>query len=292
MQIDPAYGPVEINPGDRKRPLAESQAESQGAGVPFVQRAASHDEDGGPIDLSLFERQLTLASETELITPLVSILRELPASFPDEDGDTVIHMAAVNNDLRLAYLWRAAFQGKFAKQLNAQNLLGQTPLHIAVINNDSNMIAFLARSGALIKVHDCEGRTPIHLACQYGDITTLQNLFYHTDCRNQSLRSAINAEEYSGGMNSLLYFIHCHHPVPVSQFEIIDLLLNRGADPNFTDAGSGKNIAHYIADQNNVALYKYLQEKYPVQIDWLAPRLDGGQVTLVGDEFVFTKPEE
>ena len=290
MQIDPTLqgSLVEVNTGERKRPLAESQ----GVGAPFVQRADSRDEDGGPIDLSLFQRQLTLASETELTVPLVNYLNQLSESFPDEDRDTVIHIAAVNNDSGLAHLWRSAFQEKFAKQLNAQNLLGQTPLHIAVINNDIDMITFLAKSGALIQVHDWRGRTPIHLACESGDITTLQYLFYHADCRHQSLRSAINAEEYSGGMNSLLYFIHCHNPVPVSQFEIIDLLLSRGANPNFTDAGSGKNIAHYIADQNNVALYKYLQEKYPVQIDWLAPRLDGGQVALVEDEFVFTKPEE
>ena len=288
MQIDPAFGPVEVNTGERKRPLAESQ----GVGAPLVQRAACEDEGGGPIDLSLFQRQLTLASETELTIPSMSLLTELSESFPDEDGDTVIHMAAVNDDLILANLWRGAFQEKFAEQLNAQNLLGQTPLHIAVINNDNSMIKFLARSGAYIQVHDCQGRTPIHLACQNGSISALQNLFYHTDCRFQSLRSAINATEYNGGMNSLLYFIHCHNPVPVSQFKIIDLLLSSGADPNFADPGSGKNIAHYIADQNNVALYKYLQEKYPDQIDWQAPRLDGGQVALVGDEFVFTKPEE
>ena len=290
MQIDPAFsgGLVELDTGEKKRPLAESQ----GVGAPIVKRAASQDEDGEPINLSLFERKLSLASETESTTPLASYLRVLSERFPDEDGDTVIHMAAAYNDIRLATLWRAAFQGKFAKQLNTQNLLGQTPLHIAVINNDIGMINFLARNGAHIKVHDGRGRTPIHLACEYGNINTLQNLFHHADFGCQSLRSALNAEEYSGGMNTLLYFIHCHNPVPVSQFEIIDLLLARGANPDFTDAGSGKNIAHFIADQNNVALYKYLQDKYPVQIDWLAPRLDGGQVTLVGDEFVFTKPEE
>ncbi len=244
-----------------------------------------------PIDVALFQRQLSVADAKPTVA-MDGYLRQLANAYPDEDGDTVMHMAAVHGDLQLAYLWRCAFQDKFAEQLNEQNLLGQTPLHLAVIINDLAMIDFLVQNGASIQVQERHGRTPIHMACQYGDIGTLRQLLQSVDQREhgERVQSVINTTE-NGGLNSLLFFIHHRNPVLESQFAIIDLLFEYGADPDFTDGCSGKNLVHYVADQENVALYNYLREKYPQDIYWHAPRLDGASVALVGDTFVHTNPD-
>ena len=244
-----------------------------------------------PIDVALFQRQLSVADAKPTVA-MDGYLRRLANEYPDEDGDTVMHMAAVHRDLQLAHLWRCAFQEKFAEQLNEQNLLGQTPLHLAVINNDLAMIHFLVQNGASIQVQERKGRTPIHMACQYGDIGTLRQLLQGVTQREHGERvhSVINTAE-NGGLNSLLFFIHHRNPVLESQFAIIDLLFEYGADPDYTDGCSGKNLVHYVADQENVALYNYLREKYPQNIYWHAPRFDGTSVALVGDTFVHTKPD-
>lgn len=290
MQIDPAFqgSIVGANASEDRGPVVDSHGPVPSVGQHPDSQGQCHD----PVGVTLYNRQMSLITEARPEIALLRYCSQLSESYPDEDGDTVIHIAAVQNDLHLANLWRTVFRGKFVEQLNEKNLMGQTPLHLAVAINDPHMIDFLMRYGAAVDLQDAKGRNPIHMACQYGDVNTLKILFYHCDLRRENLLPAINTGEFQGGMNSLLYFLHCHNPVSENQFEIIDLLLHRGANPHFIDGGSGKNIAHYIADQNNVALYKYLYERYPCEIDWEAARRDGGHVHLVGDEFIFSKPEE
>ena len=288
MQIDSAFQGGSIQ-GTNASEDRGAVADSPGLVPSVVQNAGSQGSD--PVGVTLFNRQMSLMTEASPKISFAQYCSELLENYPDEDGDTVIHIAAAKNDLNLATSWRKVFPGKFAEQLNEQNLLGQTPLHLAVVIKEPEMIEFLIENGASISQQEVRGRNPIHMACEYGDFSTLETLFYHIEQPRDILLTAINAEEFQG-MNSLLYFLHCHNPVSESQFEIVELLLKSGADPNFMDGGSGKNIVHYIADQNNVALYNYLHEKYPDKIDWQAPRRDGGRVDLVGGKFVFTKPEE
>ncbi|WP_257266345.1 ankyrin repeat domain-containing protein [Endozoicomonas sp. ONNA2] len=242
------------------------------------------------LDRTLFQRDLTPTQ----CKPELSSSFDLPtlmAHYPDKDGDSFLHMAVVHNILPLAQLWKNNCSEHFTADLNRQNDLGQTPLHIAVYNQNSEMIQFLLENGASALTQERKGRTPVHFACQFGCIGTLRLLLQQIEKSNQSLPAALNAEVFDGGLNSLLFFISLHNPVKEEQFPIVDLLLQYGADPNHQDKCSGKTLVHYLADQNNVALYKYLQTNYPSEIDWNAERYDSGRVTLENDIFVFEKDE-
>lgn len=273
------------------------QASDAGSGTDLGEQlakisTASHQvERDETLDCTLSQRDLSPTQckpELSLGSPLLLLIAE----YPDKDGDTVLHMAAVNRELPLAQLWKNGVSEHFTHDLNEQNHLGQTPLHIAIYNNDLPMIQFFLENGASVLKQDRDGRTPVHFACQYGCIDTLHLLLQHIEQSNQSLPAALNTEVYHGGLNSLLFFISLHNPVREEQFPAVDLLLQYGADPNHQDKRSGKTIVHYLADQNNVALYKYLQTNYPSEIDWNAVRYDGGQVTLEDDIFVFEKDED
>lgn len=243
-----------------------------------------------PMELGIHERQLSLVKPKTTLA-VAELLQQLSSEYPDKDGDTVLHIVAARRDLQFALLWRRIFQDKFAEQLNERNHLRQTPLHVAVFVNDLPMIEFLLQNGASVTVQEREGRTPIHIACERGDIDSLRLLIQTIIQRGESTHSVLNISDFNGGLNSLLFFIHKHNPLSEAQFRIIDLLLECGADPDFKDESSGKNIVHYIAEQNNVALYNYLHEKYPFDIDWQSPRRDGCRVALEGNTFIFTKPE-
>ncbi|MGI2028297.1 ankyrin repeat domain-containing protein [Endozoicomonas acroporae] len=218
-------------------------------------------------------------------------LMTLIGEYPDKDGDVLLHMAAVHEKLPVAQLWKNALPQHFNSDLNQQNHLGQTPLHVAIHNNDLPMINFLLENGASVFKHEGNGRTAIHFACEYGKIETLNLLLQLIKQGNQSLPDALNAETWNGGLNSLLFFVSQHNPVKEDQFPVVDLLIKCGANPNHQDKCSGKTLVHYLADQNNVALYQYLQTNYGSTIDWNAARYDGGRVSLQDGIFVFEKEE-
>ncbi|WP_422444620.1 MULTISPECIES: ankyrin repeat domain-containing protein [unclassified Endozoicomonas] len=224
-----------------------------------------------------------LPANTQL--QLLTLIRE----YPDKDGDALLHMAAVHEKLPVAQLWKNALPQLFNSDLNQQNHLGQTPLHVAICNNDLQMISFLLENGASVLIHEGSGRTAIHFACQYGTIETLKLILQRIE--RSSLPAVLNAETCNGGLNSLLFFVSQHNPVKEDQFPVVDLLIKCGANPNHQDKCSGKTLIHYLADQNNVALYQYLQTNYGSIIDWHAARYDGGRVYLQDGIFVFEKEE-
>ncbi|WP_257295537.1 ankyrin repeat domain-containing protein [Endozoicomonas sp. YOMI1] len=268
---------------------AESGADSeeQLARISTARYQVERDES---LDCTLTQRDLS-PTQCKPELSLRSHLLELIAKYPDSDGDVVLHMAAVHEELPVAQLWKNALPHHFKSDLNKQNHLGQTPLHVAICNNDLPMIDFFLKNGASVLIHEGKGRTPVHFACQYGTIETLNLILQHIKHRRQSLPAALNAEACNGGLNSLLFFVSQHNPVREDQFPVVDLLINCGADPNHQDKCSGKTLIHYLADQNNVALYKYLQTNYCSKIDWNAARYDGGRVFLQDDIFVFEKEE-
>jgi ankyrin repeat protein len=52
--------------------------------------------------------------------------------------------------------------------IDAQGQFGQTPLHVAVINGQTEIVRLLLERGADAHVRDENGKTPSELGSQYG----------------------------------------------------------------------------------------------------------------------------
>jgi ankyrin repeat protein len=54
------------------------------------------------------------------------------------------------------------------RDMNIQNHLRQSPLHLAILTRQPKLVHCLIRWGAKLDVRDRFGNTPLHLACKYG----------------------------------------------------------------------------------------------------------------------------
>ena len=61
--------------------------------------------------------------------------------------------------------------------LDIYNNLKQTPLHLAVITGQANIVGKLITAGANANMPDRNGHTPSHLACQRSCTECLEQLF-------------------------------------------------------------------------------------------------------------------
>lgn len=72
-----------------------------------------------------------------------------------------------------------------ARQLT-NNLLFQTPLHLAVITHQIYLVKKLIEGGADVNLMDRHGQTALHLACQDGDVNCVHAIRDVThNCRVQ-----------------------------------------------------------------------------------------------------------
>lgn len=52
----------------------------------------------------------------------------------------------------------------------------QSPLHLAVLTHQARIVRSLLVAGACVKARDRHGNTPLHLACQLGDLECVKAL--------------------------------------------------------------------------------------------------------------------
>lgn len=90
----------------------------------------------------------------------------------------------------------------FAEQnlLNVPNNLQQTPLHLATIRRQDDVIAHLLRNGAKRKVFDHNLDTPLHIACRQGHMPSVKALHpVHADQElEQELHDVIESSNKEG----------------------------------------------------------------------------------------------
>lgn len=88
--------------------------------------------------------------------------------------------------------------------LNLQNDDLNTALHLAVINNQPEVIKSLIIAGADPLKRNNEGNTPLHLACNYGNLRCAMALTVHFSNKEEkwfkllSVRQNLEQTNYAG----------------------------------------------------------------------------------------------
>ncbi|XP_054477801.1 B-cell lymphoma 3 protein homolog [Anoplopoma fimbria] len=170
------------------------------------------------------------------------------ATRQDEDGDTALHIAVVHEELalvcKLIQLLLLARRG-----LDVYNNLRQTPLHLAVITLQANMVEALLRDGADPAALDRNGQTALHLCCEYDQPHCLSVVLSHSQSS-----TCLESRNYEG-LSPL------HLAVLRGHIDLARMLLDAGADINAMDIKSGQSPLMHAVESNNADMVHFLIER-------------------------------
>lgn len=171
---------------------------------------------------------------------------------PNQDGDTCLHLAIINCQERgfnaiVDVLPKKEF-------LDIYNDLTQTPLHLAVITRQPEVIQKLIDCGASIDLPDRNGQTCVHLACQRGDLNSLKAIIaprpekpeYH-----EKLQEVLETRNFEG-------LTPLHVAVSERNVDLVKELITFGANVNANDGKSGHTPLHLAVEQNNLPMVSLL----------------------------------
>ncbi|XP_064595557.1 uncharacterized protein LOC135462124 [Liolophura sinensis] len=181
----------------------------------------------------------------------------------NEDGDTYLHVAVYRTNAYMlrALLERMVREGIIKKMMNICNNLHQTPLYMAVADNQPLMVREFVEFGA---DPDClaqcqlnngmrkEVKAAIHCAAQGGQAFTA-TLAELLKAKGINLNLA-NSE----GLTAVHCAIQEHGKIRgghvINSIPTVEMLLRAGADPNIQDKKSGKTPLMYAIETKDYNL--------------------------------------
>ncbi|KAM9330490.1 nuclear factor NF-kappa-B p105 subunit [Gastrophryne carolinensis] len=173
---------------------------------------------------------------------LLAVQRHLAAA-QDENGDNVLHLAVINLHAALVKLFLDITSGVICEDIiNVQNDLYQTPLHLAVITCQTDVVQDILDAGGDPLMLDRNGNSVLHLACKEGDEATLAILLKHSKI-TEILDLANN-----DGLSAV------HEAVLSNSLTCLRLLISMGANVNAQEHKSGRTPLHLAVEQDNISL--------------------------------------
>ncbi|XP_064802199.1 B-cell lymphoma 3 protein homolog isoform X2 [Oncorhynchus masou masou] len=169
------------------------------------------------------------------------------ATRQDNDGDTALHIAVVQG--QEAQIQRMILLLELVHtDLDIYNNLRQTPLHLAVITHQAQLVGALLRAGADPGALDRNGQTTVHLCCEHGQQACLSVVLSHP-----SILTCLEVRNYEG-------LTPLHLAVQGGHKELVRMLLDAGADINAMDIKSGHSPLIHAVENHNMDMVHFLIE--------------------------------
>ena len=187
----------------------------------------------------------------------------------DNDGDILLHTA-------ILFLWShlacelCVLMQDMGVTLDIRNHLHQTPLHLAVLTNQPEVVKCLLLSGASIFQRDNKLRTPMLIACEDNNMEMLEVLFHYSnfclpdlEASSKLLNPNANPLDLPNADGERCLHLAARH----NNTEMAGKLIENGADPNLPDRKSGRTALHEAAELGHVEMVRYLVSREEVDVN-------------------------
>ncbi|ESP02009.1 hypothetical protein LOTGIDRAFT_230541 [Lottia gigantea] len=199
---------------------------------------------------------------------LVAKMTSDDLKFQDNEGDTYLHVAACKSDKNMVQaLLERLEREKLLGMIDVHNLRRQTALYCAVSGNNPGMVEMLLRYGADINTL----AERVVQSNHFKDITSALSALHVASTNGNeylaTLRTLLQSKDLllnnpnSDGQTALHCAILCHNKNRNNQNneyidsrQVIELLINHGADINAQDKKNGKTPLMYALESRNVEL--------------------------------------
>jgi len=221
-----------------------------------------------PLDLVCANRHLYMDDR------LVSLLLENGAktSWVDEDGNTLLHLAARDGDEVKAELLLAQKVSP-----NLWNEAGERPLHLACKPGHYKVCDALLRHGAEVFNKDNKGQTPLHCAARFQNICVL--------IMTQKPDFDVNTGDDNGDTPLMLAVGGDKAP------SVIRAMLEMGAQPSAMNK-LGQTALHHLANQPTEAAGKIAALLLEAGCDVTIPDAEGNTVIHYASGVAGSNPNE
>uniref|UniRef100_A0A669QF00 Nuclear factor NF-kappa-B p105 subunit n=1 Tax=Phasianus colchicus TaxID=9054 RepID=A0A669QF00_PHACC len=173
---------------------------------------------------------------------LLAVQRHLTA-VQDDNGDNVLHLSIIHLHRELVKnLLEVMPDMNYNNIINMRNDLYQTPLHLAVITKQAEVVEDLLKAGANVNLLDRHGNSVLHLAAAEGDDKILSLLLKHQ--KASSMIDLFNGE----GLSAV------HMVVIANSLSCLKLLIAAGVNVNAQEQKSGRTALHLAVEEENIPL--------------------------------------
>ncbi|XP_053439006.1 nuclear factor NF-kappa-B p100 subunit isoform X1 [Nycticebus coucang] len=178
----------------------------------------------------------------------------------DENGDTPLHLAIIHEQSNvIEQIAHVIYHAQHLGIVNLTNHLHQTPLHLAVITGQTRVVSFLLQVGADPGLLDRHGDSAMHLALRAGaDAPNLLRVLLQSGA--PTVPQLLYVPDFEG-----LYPIHL--AVRARSPECLDLLVDSGADVEAAERQGGRTALHLATEMEELGLVTHLVTKLRANVN-------------------------